>query len=244
MEKDYALVTGGSRGIGKAIAKRLASNGFHVVINYRSNHEEARKTLEEIEEAGGTAELLAFDVSNKEEVRKTLETWQNYNEDNYIKVLINNSGIRKDALLMWMSDDEWRDVMSVNLDSFFYVTKQLIKPMLLKKAGRIINMVSLSGIKGLPGQTNYAATKGGVIAATKSLAQEVARKKVTVNAVAPGFVRSDMTADIDEKEHKKMIPMGRFGTTEEVADLVEFLASDKSAYITGQVISINGGLYT
>lgn len=244
MEKVYALVTGGSRGIGRAIALKLAANNFHVLINYRSNHEEAGKTLHMIMENGGSAELIPFDVSSKEEVISALDTWHEKNPEAYIKVLVNNSGIRKDALLMWMKDEEWDDVLGINLNSFFYLTRYLIKNMLIRKSGRVINMVSLSGLKGLPGQTNYSATKGGVIAATKALAQEVARKKVTVNAVAPGFIKSDMTADLDEKEHKKLIPMSRFGTPEEVADLVEFLASDKSAYITGQVISINGGLYT
>ena len=244
MEKNYALVTGGSRGIGKAIAIKLASDGFHVIINYRSNHTEAELTLNQIVEAGGSAELLPFDVSNLEAVQTALDSWQEKNPEAYIQVLVNNSGIRKDALLVFMKDEEWNDVLNTNLNSFFYVTRPLIKNMLLKKSGRIINMVSLSGLKGLPGQTNYSATKGGVISATKALAQEVARKKVTVNAVAPGFVKSDMTADIDEKEHKKLIPMNRFGKPEEVADLVSFLASENSSYITGQVISINGGLYT
>ncbi len=244
MEKNYALVTGGSRGIGKAIALKLAADGFHVIINYRSNHTEAEITLNQIIEDGGSAELLPFDVSDLEAVQTNLDAWQEKNPEAYIQVLVNNSGIRKDALLVFMKDEEWNDVLNTNLNSFFYVTRPLIKNMLLKKSGRIINMVSLSGLKGLPGQTNYSATKGGVISATKALAQEVARKKVTVNAVAPGFIKSDMTADIDEKEHKKMIPMNRFGKPEEVAELVSFLASEKSSYITGQVISINGGLYT
>lgn len=244
MEKNYALVTGGSRGIGKAIAIKLASDGFHIIINYRSNHTEAEITLNQIMEAGGSAELLPFDVSDLEAVQSALDSWQEKNPEAYIQVLVNNSGIRKDALLVFMKDEEWSDVLNTNLNSFFYVTRPLIKNMLLKKSGRIINMVSLSGLKGLPGQTNYSATKGGVISATKALAQEVARKKVTVNAVAPGFIKSDMTADIDEKEHKKIIPMNRFGKPEEVAELVSFLASEKSSYITGQVISINGGLYT
>ena len=244
MEKNYALVTGSSRGIGKAIAIKLAADGFHVIINYRSNHTEAEITLNQIMEAGGSAELLPFDVSDLEAVQTALDSWQEKNPEAYIQVLVNNSGIRKDALLVFMKDEEWNDVLNTNLNSFFYVTRPLIKNMLLKKSGRIINMVSLSGLKGLPGQTNYSATKGGVISATKALAQEVARKKVTVNAVAPGFVKSDMTADIDEKEHKKLIPMNRFGKPEEVADLVSFLASENSSYITGQVISINGGLYT
>lgn len=244
MEKIYALVTGGSRGIGKAIAIRLAASGYHVLINYRSNHEEALNTLKFIQDAGGSAELIPFDVSDLNQVVLALDTWHSKNENSFIQILVNNSGIRKDALLLWMKDEEWHDVLNINLNSFFYLTRYLIKNMLINKAGRVINIVSLSGLKGLPGQTNYSATKGGVIAATKALAQEVARKNVTVNAVAPGFISSDMTADLDVKEHKKLIPMNRFGKPEEVADLVDFLASEKSSYITGQVISINGGLYT
>ena len=244
MEKKYALVTGGSRGIGKAIALRLAQSGFSVIINYRSNHQEAKNTLNELMELKADAQLLPFDVSDKEAVGEALNQWHNQHPDEYIEVLVNNSGIRKDALLLWMKDEEWKEVIDTNLNSFFYVTRHLMQNMLVNKMGRIINIVSLSGLKGLPGQTNYSASKGGVIAATKALALEVARKKVTVNAVAPGFIKSDMTADIDEKEHKKIIPMRRFGKPEEVADLVGFLASERSAYITGQVISINGGLYT
>lgn len=244
MEKTYALVTGGSRGIGKAIALKLAAVGHHILINYRSNHQEAENTLQEITGNGGSGELVPFDVSIKKDVINALDKWHQNNEDQFISVLVNNSGIRKDALLVFMKDEEWDDVVNTNLNSFFSITRYLIKNMLLQKSGRIINIVSLSGLKGLPGQTNYSASKGGVIAATKALAQEVARKKVTVNAIAPGFIKSDMTADINEKEYKKIIPMSRFGKPEEVADLVEFLASDKASYITGQVISINGGLYT
>lgn len=243
-ERNYALVTGGSRGIGRAICLALAEQGFEIIINFKSNTAEAEITKTLVEEKGVSATLLPFDVANQQEVEKALESWKSNNEDTYIQVLVNNSGIRKDALLVWMENEDWNQVINTNLNSFYYVTRLLIKDMIIKKAGRIINIVSLSGIKGLPGQTNYSASKGGVIAATKALAQEVARKKVTVNAVAPGFIKSDMTADLEEKEHKKIIPMGRFGEPQEVADLVAFLASDKSKYITGQVISINGGLYT
>lgn len=243
-ERNYALVTGGSRGIGRAICLALAEQGFDIIINFKSNTAEAEITKTLVEEKGVSATLLPFDVANQQEVEKALESWKSNNEDTYIQVLVNNSGIRKDALLVWMENEDWNQVINTNLNSFYYVTRLLIKDMIIKKAGRIINIVSLSGIKGLPGQTNYSASKGGVIAATKALAQEVARKKVTVNAIAPGFIKSDMTADLEEKEYKKIIPMGRFGKPQEVADLVAFLASDKAKYITGQVISINGGLYT
>jgi len=244
MEKKYALVTGASRGIGKAIALKLSAAGFQILINYRSNHQEAQNTLQQIMDNGGAAELLPFDVSDNSAVINALDKWSKENEDQYISILVNNSGIRQDALLVWMKDEEWNDVLGTNLNSFFFITRHLIKNMLLNKFGRVVNIVSLSGLTGLSGQVNYSASKGGVIAATKALAQEVARKKVTVNAVAPGFISSDMTADIDEKEHKKNIPMKRFGKPEEVADLVDFLASEKASYITGQIISINGGLYT
>jgi len=157
---------------------------------------------------------------------------------------VNNAGIRKDALVMWMKNEEWSDVLNTNLNGFLYTTRLLIKDMLINKYGRIINVVSLSGVKGLPGQVNYSAAKAGVIGATKALAQEVAKKNVTVNAVAPGFIRTDMTKDLDEKELKTLIPMNRFGEPEEVAEVVGFLASEKASYITGAVINVNGGLYT
>ena len=239
----YALVTGGSRGIGRAISLKLAHDGFYVVINYLSNKEEAEKTLSKIQESGGDGELLQFDVSDSSDVKNKLGGWLS-NSNQTIEVLVNNAGITKDNLMVFMDDDEWKRVVSTNLDSFFYVTREVLKGMLINKYGRIINIVSLSGLKGLPGQVNYSAAKGAVIAATKSLAAEIGKKKVTVNAVAPGFIKSDMTADLNEKELAKTIPLKRFGKPEEVADLVGFLASDKSSYITGEVISINGGIYS
>ncbi len=239
----FALITGGSRGIGKAVSKKLAEDGMYVLINYRSNKEEAEKTLEEIKANGGAGELLQLDVSKPEETEKAFELFSEKHPENHIEILINNAGIRKDNLQIFMGDDEWNDVINTNLNSFFYITRRVLKDMLVNKFGRIINMVSLSGLKGMPGQTNYSAAKAGVIGATKALAQEIASKKVTVNAVAPGFIKTDMTADLDEKELKRMIPIRRFGKPEEVAELVSFLASEKSAYITGEVISINGGIY-
>jgi 3-oxoacyl-[acyl-carrier protein] reductase len=241
---NIALVTGGSRGIGRAICVRLATAGCHVLINYNSSPEEAEMTLRMVREAGGEGTLLKFDVSDQAQVESALGTWMAANEGNYISILVNNAGIRKDALLMWMKNEEWQDVLNTNLNSFLYVTRFLVKDMLLKRFGRIVNVVSLSGIKGLPGQANYSAAKAGVIGATKAMAQEVAKKNVTVNAVAPGFIRTDMTKDLDEAQLKQMIPMGRFGTAEEVAEAVVFLASEKASYITGTVINVNGGLYT
>jgi 3-oxoacyl-[acyl-carrier protein] reductase len=240
----YALVTGGSRGIGRAICCKLAEMGFYVLVNYNSSPEEAAITLNLIKEKGSNGELLKFNVSRQEEVETALNEWQIRNGGKTIQILINNAGIRKDALVMWMKNEEWDDVLKTNLNGFFYTTRFLIKDMLISKFGRIINIVSLSGIKGLPGQANYSAAKAGVIGATKALALEVAKKNVTVNAVAPGFIKSDMTKDLDERQLKAMIPMNRFGNPKEVAEIVGFLASEKASYITGTVINVNGGLYT
>jgi 3-oxoacyl-[acyl-carrier protein] reductase len=240
----YALVTGGSRGIGRCAAIRLAAMGYTVLVNYKTHSEEAERTVEMIKEAGGESETIRFDVSNPQQVDEAISSWADQHKEEYIEVLINNAGIRKDILMIWMEDSHWKDVLDTNLDGFFYVTRALLKNMLVNKYGRIINVVSLSGLKGLPGQVNYSAAKAAVIGATKALAQEVGKKNVTVNAVAPGFIRTDMTKDLDESSLKGMIPLNRFGTPEEVAEVISFLASEKSSYITGEVISVNGGLYT
>ncbi len=240
----FALVTGGSRGIGKAVCIKLAQMGYHVLINYLSNEQEAQNTLASIIDAGGNGTLLQFDVTDYSAVEKAINDWQELNKDAYIEVLVNNAGIRKDMLMMWMENTHWNDVMNTNLNGFFYVTRAVLKNMLIKKYGRIVNVVSLSGLKGLPGQVNYSAAKAGIIGATKALAQEIGKKKVTVNAVAPGFIKTDMTRDLDENELKNLIPLNRFGSPDEVAEVVCFLASEKASYITGEVISVNGGLYT
>ena len=240
----YALVTGGSRGIGKAICLQLAEAGYPIIINYVSNKDAALKTKQMIEEKGGTAELLPFDVADGKAVDDAIMSWSEAHPDDYIALLINNAGIRMDTMMVFMQNEQWNDVINTNLNGFFYITRRLLKDMLTKRFGRIINIVSLSGIKGLPGQTNYSAAKAAMIGATKALAQEVGARKVTVNAVAPGFITTDMTKDLDETDLKSLIPMGRFGKPEEVAALVGFLASEEAAYITGEVISINGGLYT
>lgn len=240
----YALVTGASRGLGKATAIRLAKDGFAVIINYMSNKEAAEDTLRQIEAQGGTGELLPFDVASAEAIEKALETWSAAHPDDYISVLVNNAGIRQDNLMIFMQEDQWNRVIDTTLNGFFYITRRLLKDMMTHRSGRIINMASLSGLKGMPGQTNYSAAKAALIGATKALAQEVAARKVTVNAIAPGFISTDMTKELNEAELKKLVPLGRFGKPEEVAALASFLASDDAAYITGQVISINGGLYT
>jgi len=238
----YALVTGGSRGIGRAICLKLSEMGYPVIINYASNKEAALETKQLIEEKGGTAELLPFDVADGAAIDKILSEWQATHLDDYIAVLVNNAGIRKDNLMFWMTDNEWHNVLDTSLYGTFFTTRALVKYMMNKKFGRVINIVSISGINGMAGQTNYAAAKAGVIGMTKALALETAKKKVTVNAVAPGFIETDMTKDLNQDELKKIVPANRFGKAEEVADLVGFLASENASYITGQVISISGGL--
>lgn len=239
-----ALVTGGSRGIGRAICLKMAQLGYHVLVNYKGNKAAAEETLEGIKAAGSTGELLAFDVADKEQVKTILGGWIEGNTENPIEVLVNNAGIKDDTLMMWMKDEQWESVRATSLDAFFYVTREVLSGMLMRRKGRIINVVSLSGLKGMPGQANYSAAKAGVIGATKALAQEVAKRGVTVNAVAPGFIQTDMTEALNEQELKAMIPVQRFGKPEEVAHAVAFLASPDSGYITGTVLSINGGLYT
>ncbi|MBK7852236.1 MAG: 3-oxoacyl-ACP reductase FabG [Bacteroidetes bacterium] len=239
-----ALVTGGSRGIGRAICLKMASMGYFVLVNYKSNEEAAKQTLDMIKANGGSGELLKFDVANKEEVKSELGGWIETHPEDLIEILVNNAGIKKDVLMMWMQDEDWDSVLGTSLDGFFYVTRLVLNGMLVKKFGRIINIVSLSGLKGLPGQTNYSAAKAGVIGATKALAQEVGRRGITVNAIAPGFIKTEMTEGLNEKDLKAMIPVHRFGEPEEVAHAVGFFASPEAAYITGEVLSINGGLYS
>lgn len=218
--------------------------GYYVLINYKSNLAEAEKTLELVRENNGNGELLPFDVADKDHINTVLGNWINANEDQHIDVLVNNAGIRDDSLMAWMAEDQWDQVIKTNLDSFFYVTRLVLNTMLQRKYGRIINVVSLSGLKGLAGQTNYSAAKSGVIGATKALAQEVGRQGITVNALAPGFIKTDMTEGLDEKELRGIIPTKRFGTPEEVAFAAGFLAAPEAGYITGQVLSVNGGLYS
>jgi 3-oxoacyl-[acyl-carrier protein] reductase len=240
-----ALITGGSRGIGNEICKKIAQDtNYHILINYQSNIIAAQNTLIEVQKLGATAELLQFNVANFEEVKTVLNNWQDKNPSAIVEVIVNNAGIAKDGLFMWMSPEDWTSVINTSLNGFFNVTNFFIQKMLRNKYGRIVNMVSVSGVKGTAGQTNYSAAKGALVAATKALAQEVAKRNITVNAVAPGFIKTDMTSDLDEKELIKLVPANRFGEAEEVADLVSFLVSKKASYITGEIININGGIYS
>lgn len=243
--KSYALVTGGSRGIGRAICIALARElRYPIIVNYQSNSEAAAETRRLIAENGGEAEALQFDVSNRAETHAQLATWKAEHPDDRIEVIVNNAGITRDGLFMWMENDDWDTVLNTSLNGFYNVTKPLIEDLLRQRYGRIINVASVSGVKGTPGQTNYSAAKAGLIGATKALAQEVAKRKVTVNVVAPGFIETDMTSTLNTEELKKLIPLNRFGKAEEVAELVCFLASKKASYITGEVININGGIYS
>lgn len=234
-----ALVTGASRGIGAAIAKALAAAGHEVILNYRSQEAAARAVQAEIEAAGGKAELACFDVADAEAVKAGLAALDL--DARPISILVNNAGIAKDGPFPSMSSEDWQSVTHTTLDGFFCVTQPLVMPMVRRKWGRIINISSVSGVMGNRGQTNYSAAKAGLIGATRSLAQELAKRNVTVNAVAPGLIETDMVADVPP-EYIQHIPMRRMGRPEEVAALVAFLASDAAAYITGQVIGINGGL--
>ena len=238
----YALVTGASRGIGRAVAERLAQDGYTVIINYHSNTAAAEETKASIEAAGGKAELLPFDVADGKAIESALSQWDAAHEGEHISVLVNNAGIRRDGLMVFMNEADWHDVMRTTTEGLYYITHHVLSGMLRARKGRIVNIASISGVSGLPGQTNYSAAKAALIGATKALSKEVVARKVTVNAVAPGFIATDMTADLDEGELKKTIPAGRFGKPEEVAALVSFLCSEEAAYITGQVIAIAGGM--
>lgn len=240
----YALVTGGSRGIGRAVCLKLAEMGYPVIVGYCSNQAAAREVCDLIAQNGGNAASLQLDVCDKEAVEAALGAWEQDHPDDYIAYLVNNAGVARDNLMFMMTDDDWDTVIRTSVNGLFYVTRFLLPKMMARgRGGRIVNMSSLSGLKGLAGQTNYCAAKSAVIGATRALAQETASRNVTVNAVAPGFIATDMTKDLPEEELKKMIPMKRFGKPEEVAELVGFLCSDKASYITGEVISINGGLF-
>ena len=240
MNKRYALVTGASRGIGRAIAIELAKDGCSILLNYKSNHAAAEEAKRLIEEAGGEAELMPFDVSQPDTINVALDKWFAAHPDDYIDVLVNNAGIVNSQLMMLMETEEWNKVVDVNLNSFFYVTRRVIEGMLINHHGRIVNIASMAGQMGFATLTNYSATKAAIIGATRSLAVEMAPKHITVNAVAPGMVQTDMIAGIDNMDKLVRLPMNRVCQPEEVAYLVSFLCSNRADYISGQTIGING----
>lgn len=239
-EKRSALVTGSSRGIGKAIALSLAKDGFHVVINCRKSGDAADEVLVEIKKSGGSAELLCFDVADRG-ASGVVAAWMEAHGPFY--VLVNNAGIHLDSLLVWMKFEDWQNVMDTNLTGFYNVTRPVVKEMMQKRAGRIINIVSTSGQSGLAGQVNYSAAKAGLIGATKALASEIAKRGITVNAVSPGFIETAMLDGLPLEKVIEHIPLGRLGKPEEVAAVVSFLCSPMAGYITGGVIPVNGGIY-
>jgi len=240
-EKQTAVVTGGSRGIGRAIAVELARHGYDVVITYKANDEAAAETLQLIRDAGGNGEALKFDVGNAAETEGRVD--QLIARLGRIDVLVNNAGVTADGLFMMMPREDWNTVIDTTLHGFYNMTKPILRKMVRKKRGAIVSLASVSALVGNRGQANYAAAKAGLIAASRALAAEVARLGVRVNVVAPGLIETDMIQGLPMENVKQMIPMGRIGRPEEVAKVVRFLCSDDASYITGQVISINGGMF-
>ena len=244
MLKDkVALVTGGSRGIGKSIAIELAKNGANVAINYASNSEKAEEVVEEMKSLGVNAISVKADVSSEEDVKNLMKTIEG--ELGKIEILVNNAGITRDNLLIRMKTEDFEDVLDVNLMGTFHCTKAVSRAMMKKRYGKIINITSVVGIIGNAGQGNYSASKAGVIGFTKSMAKELGSRGIRVNAVAPGFIDTEMTQVLSEELKDKMIdniPLGKLGNTQDVANVVAFLASERSDYITGQVISVDGGM--
>ncbi len=239
MSENLALVTGGSRGIGKACALHLAQAGYNVVINYAGNEEAAKQTVSELEALGVKAEAVKFDISNHDEAQEAVaKIIEKYGR---IDVLVNNAGITRDGLFMRMSKENWDAVINTNLTGAFNVTQPVIKVMMKQRSGAIVNMASIVGIYGNAGQANYAAAKAGLIGFTKSLAKELASRNIRVNAVAPGFVQTDMTKSLDSAQISEHIPLKRLGDADDIAGAVKFLAVD-ATYVTGQVLQVDGGL--
>ena len=244
LEGKVAVVTGGSRGIGRAIVEDLAANGAKVVVNYHSNADAAQEVVAGIVANGGTAVAIQADVSNfdaaQELIKSAISTY------GQLDILVNNAGTTRDTLLMMMKEEQWDVVLATNLKSVFNCCKAATRPMVRRRnGGRIINISSVSGIIGQPGQANYAASKAGIIGFSKSLAKEIVSRKITVNVVAPGFVLTDLTADLDAElveQSLEFIPLGRWGDAQEIANAVTFLASDKASYITGEVLQVDGGI--
>lgn len=239
-EQKLALVTGASKGIGAAIAQELARSGFAIWLNYRSDHTAAAAVRDKIENDGGRCRLLPFDVTDMHQTEQALRPLL---EERVPYAVVNNAGITRDTLLAMMAEQQWNDVINSHLGGFFNVTRTVLAQMMRKRQGRIVNIVSTSGQTGVAGQTNYCAAKAGVIGATRALAVEVARRNILVNAVAPGFIATEMTAAIDEEQIAAKVPLGRAGSVEDVAWMVDYLCSEKARYITGQVFSVNGGVY-
>lgn len=243
LKDKVALVTGGTKGIGRAISLSLAWAGAHVVVNYSSDERAAEDTVKELTEINGFAMALKADVSDYNEVQRMYQMLLDKTEA--LHIVVNNAGIIRDSLLMLMKEEDWKKVIDVNLTGVYNCSKAALRPMIGQRWGRIINIISPTALMGRPGQTNYAATKGGILSFTRSLAREVARLGITVNAVSPGVIETELTRDLDErlkKEFLSMIPMKRFGEVEEVAQAVAFLASDRAGYITGSYISVDGGM--
>lgn len=238
-DKKVALVTGGSRGIGKACAIELAKAGCDVIINYAGNEEAANKTVQELKALGSNAKAIKFDVSNQELVEAAIK--EIMDEYKRIDILVNNAGITRDGLFMRMNAQNWLDVINTNLNSAYYVSNPVAKIMIKQRSGAIVNMASISGIYGNAGQANYSTAKAGLIGMTKALAKELASRNIRVNAVAPGFIQTDMTKDLPQEQIVERIPLKRLGEPEDIAKTVKFLALD-ATYITGQVIGVDGGL--